>query len=160
MKTTWQVTVERRISAPADRVWEALTDIEGVPAPRIIHDSEKVERLSEGPFGVGTRWRETGRLFGKPPLQMWVTACEDPASYVIEANGQGWHYTSEAVLTPEGADATAVRMVFRSESEKEGGFGVWMTKLFVPLGSKGVEKLIAKDLADIVAAVESPASRE
>jgi carbon monoxide dehydrogenase subunit G len=53
--TASQITVERRIAAPADRVWKALTDIEA--APQTISGIDRIEMLSEGPFGVGTRWR-------------------------------------------------------------------------------------------------------
>jgi len=152
--SAWQVTVERRIAAPAGRVWEALTDIEG--SPRVISGVERVEVLSEGPFGVGTRWRETRRMFGKEATEeMYVTACEPPDRYVVAADSRGVHYISEFVLTPEGDDATAVRLAFGSKVEKA-GFAKLMAKLFGGIGSKAVAKAIAKDLEDIATAVESP----
>ncbi|MGH3312978.1 MAG: SRPBCC family protein [Streptomyces sp.] len=153
--STSQVTVERRIAAPVGRVWEALTDIEG--SPRVLSGVERVEMLSEGPFGVGTRWRETRRMLGKEATEeMYVTASEAPTRYVAEADSRGVHYVSEFVLTPEGDDATAVRLVFGSELDKMGGVAGVLMKLFGGLGAKAVAKAIAKDLADVATAVESP----
>ncbi|MGH2577387.1 MAG: SRPBCC family protein [Actinomycetota bacterium] len=118
---------------------------------------ERVEMLSEGPFGVGTRWRETRRMLGKEATEeMYVTASEAPTRYVAEADSRGVHYVSEFVLTPEGDDATAVRLVFGSELDKMGGVAGVLMKLFGGLGAKAVAKAIAKDLADVATAVESP----
>lgn len=151
--TTWQVTVERRIAAPADRVWEALTDIEG--SPRVISGIERVEMLSEGSFGVGTRWRETRRIFGKEATEeMWVTASEPPKRYVVESDSRGVHYTSEFALSPEADGATTVRLVFGSETEKKSLSGT-MGKFLGGIGSKAVAKALTKDLDDISASVEA-----
>jgi len=153
--TTWQVTVERRVAAPAGRVWEALTDIEG--SPRVISGIEHVEMLSEAPFGVGTRWRETRRVFGKEAIEeMYVTACEPPERYVVEADSRGVHYTSEFTLTPEEDDAgtTTVRLTLDSETEKKRLSGT-MGKFLGGIGSKAVAKSLFKDLEDVAVSVES-----
>jgi uncharacterized membrane protein len=151
--TTWQVTVERRIAAPADRVWDALTDIEG--SPRVISGIERVEVLSEAPFGVGTRWLETRRIFGKEATEeLWVTASEAPKRYVVESDSRGVHYTSEFTLTPEQDDATTVRLTFDSETDKKSLSGT-MGKFLGSLGSKAVANALAKDLEEVSAAVES-----
>lgn len=153
--TTWQVTVERRIAAPVGRVWEALTDLEG--SPRVISGIESVEMLSEAPFGVGTRWRETRRIFGKEATEeMWVTAAEAPKRYVVEADSRGVHYTSEFTLAPEQDDpaATTVRLTLDSETEKKRLSGT-MGKFLGGIGSKAVAKSLSKDLEDVAAFVES-----
>ncbi|RAJ61815.1 polyketide cyclase/dehydrase/lipid transport protein [Streptomyces sp. Amel2xB2] len=153
--TTWQVTVERRISAPAARVWEALTDIEG--SPRVISGIERVEMLSDGPFGKGTRWRETRSIFGKEATEeMWVTASEPQRRYVVESDSRGVHYTSEFALTPEGDDVTVVRLSFASETDKKSLTGT-MGKFLGSIGSKAVAKSLAKDLEDVSVAAEAPA---
>jgi len=51
------VEVTRVIPAPLDRVWEVFTDLARRPA--WLSDVESVEVLTPGPFGAGTRWRET-----------------------------------------------------------------------------------------------------
>lgn len=151
---TWQVTVERLIAAPADRVWEALTDIEG--CPQVISGIEHVEMLSEGPFGTGTRWRETRRIFGKEATEeMWVTASEPPKRFVVESESRGVHYTSDFTLNPEQGDATVVRLTLDSETEKKSLSGT-MGEFLGGLSSKALAKTLSENLDDVAAAVEAP----
>ncbi|MFF3765007.1 SRPBCC family protein [Streptomyces sp. NPDC001922] len=151
--TDTEVVVERRIAAPVDRVWDALTDLES--APRILSGVERVEVLTPGPFAEGTRWRETRRMLGREATEeMYVTACEKPESFVVEADSRGAHYTSAFELSREGADATTVRMTFTARPP--GGFAGVLTKLFGGLGAKSVSQSIEKDLAEVAASVERP----
>lgn len=148
-----RVTVERRIAAPAGRVWAVLTDIEA--APRVISGIEKVEMLSDRPFGVGTRWRETRRMLGKEATEeMWVTASEPSKRCVIEAGSRGVHYVSEFLLTEEGG-ATSVRLTFGSELADGSGLKARLMQAMGSLGAKTAAKAIAKDLADIAASAEA-----
>ncbi|WP_274564780.1 SRPBCC family protein [Streptomyces spiramyceticus] len=149
-----KVVVERRIAASAERVWEALTDLDGMPS--VLSGVDRVEVLTEGPFAVGTRWRETRRMFGKQATEeMRVTACEPPSRYVVEADSQGTHYISEFALSPGEPRATTVRMTFAAVPP--GGFAGLLAKLLGPLGAKAVAKAVAKDLSDVAAAVEHSA---
>ncbi|MFC4495382.1 SRPBCC family protein [Streptomyces ovatisporus] len=149
-----QVTVERRVAAPADRVWAVLTDIEG--SPRVISGIDKVEMLSDGPFGVGTRWRETRRMLGKEATEeMWVTESEPAKRYVVEAESRGVHYVSEFRLTPQGGDATSVRLVFGSEITAGGGLKGKLMQALGSIGARAAAKALAKDLADIAASAEA-----
>ncbi|MET8676742.1 SRPBCC family protein [Streptomyces sp. NPDC004647] len=150
-----RVVVERRIAAPVGQVWEALTDLES--APQVLSGVERVEVLTSGPFAVGTRWRETRRMFGREATEeMYVTAAEQPEHIVVEADSRGAHYVSEFTLSPEPEDTTAVRMAF--SATEPGGFAGLLTKLFGKLGARAVVKAMEKDLADIAAAVERPAA--
>ncbi|MGX1886034.1 SRPBCC family protein [Streptomyces sp. NPDC055287] len=148
------VVVERRVQAGADRVWHALTDLENMPG--VLSGVDKVEILEHPPtgtFGVGTRWRETRRMLGKEATEeMRVTASEPPVRYVVEADSHGAHYVSEFELRPEGPDATTVRMTFLAVPPS-GAAGL-LVKILGGLGARAVSKAIAKDLADVAAAVE------
>lgn len=149
-----RVSVERRVAAPPERVWSVLTDIEH--GADVISGIERIEMLSEGPFGVGTRWRETRRMLGREATEeMWVTASETPTRYVVEAESNGTHYTSEFTLTPRGTGATSVRLTFGAEAAAGGGIKATLMKAFVALGSRAAAKALAKDLADIATSVES-----
>ncbi|MFI1017559.1 SRPBCC family protein [Streptomyces sp. NPDC020965] len=150
--TTTAVVVERRIAAPAERVWRALTDVAG--APDVLSGVESVQLLTDQPFGVGTRWRETRRMFGKAATEeMYVTASEPPRRYVVEADSRGAHYISEFTLDSGEPDRTLVRMAFTA-APSGGGPGL-LAKLFGGLGARAVAKAIERDLADVAAAVES-----
>ncbi|MEU1255559.1 SRPBCC family protein [Streptomyces chartreusis] len=148
------VVVERRIAAGQGSVWESLTDLRGMV--HVLSGVSGVEVLTEGAFGVGTRWRETRRMFGKEATEeMWVTLCEPPERYVVEAESHGTHYVSEWALRAEGPSETTVRMTFTGVTS--GGVAGVLAKLFGSLGSRAVAKAIAKDLDDIAAAVEGRA---
>ncbi|MFJ8536432.1 SRPBCC family protein [Streptomyces sp. NPDC093591] len=145
------VVVERRIAAGQGRVWEAMTDLGGMAD--VISGVTRVEVLTEGGFGVGTRWRETRRMFGKEATEeMWVTACEPPERYVVEAESHGSHYVSEWLLRPDGASATTVRMTFTAVAS--GGVTRLLARIMGGVGARAVSKAVAKDLDDIAAAVE------
>ncbi|MFI9753877.1 SRPBCC family protein [Streptomyces collinus] len=145
------VVVERRIAAGQSAVWEALTDLGGME--RVLSGVTRVEVITEGGFGVGTRWRETRRMFGKEATEeMWVTACEAPERYVVEADSQGTHYVSEWQLRADGPSATTVRMTFGAEPG--GGARGLLARLLGGVGARVVRKAIEKDLDDIASAAE------
>lgn len=146
-----QVTVERRITASKERVWRGLTDLASMPV--VLSGVDSVEVLSDGPFAVGTRWRETRRMFGKQATEeMWVTACTAPERYVVEAESHNTHYVSEFTLRAESPEVTIVCMTF--SARPPGGIGGLLAKVFGPLGAKAVAKAIAQDLKDVATSVE------
>jgi hypothetical protein len=75
-----RIDLERLVQAPAERVWEVLTDV--AHADQTLSGVEYVELISEGPYRVGTRWRETRRMFGKEATeQLQVTVAEVPTRW-------------------------------------------------------------------------------
>jgi carbon monoxide dehydrogenase subunit G len=146
------VVVERRIAASPGPVWETLTDLRDME--RVLSGVERVEVLTEGVFGVGTRWRETRRMMGKEATEeMTVTEAEPPDRYVTVAGSHGMHYVSEIALRPDGAGATTVRMTF-SATPAEGSRTGFLAKLLSGLGVRAVSRALAKDLDDVAASVE------
>ncbi|MFJ4870718.1 SRPBCC family protein [Streptomyces sp. NPDC088757] len=156
------VVVERRVAASPGRVWEAITDLPELP--RVLTGVRKVEVLTPGGFGVGTRWRETRRMLGREATEeMTVTACEPPDRYVTVADSHDMHYVSELTLTPDGTGptpggsaSTVLRMAFSARPAHGRAPGV-LGRLLARFGAKAVAKALAKDLADIANAVETRA---
>ncbi|WP_344419525.1 SRPBCC family protein [Streptomyces lavendulocolor] len=145
------VTVERHIAAPRDRVWEALTDLPGMPGT--LSGVTRVEVLTEGPFRTGTRWIETRRMFGREATEeMWVTACQAPARYVVEAESRGTHYVSEFTVRETAPGRTLVRMVF--SARPPGGVRGLLARLLGGLGRRAVARAVERDLADVARTVE------
>lgn len=142
--------VTRQIAAPIESVFDVFTDL-----PRAadrISGIESVEMLTDGPFAVGTRWKETRKMMGKLATEtMWITAVELNRSYTAEAESCGTHYTT--MFTFEPADGgTRVTMSFAGQPM------TLLAKLMSPLGrlmSGAIKKMLAKDLDDLAAACES-----
>ncbi|GGY61253.1 SRPBCC family protein [Streptomyces omiyaensis] len=153
MTTTTTVVVERRVAASPGRVWESITDLPDMP--RVLSGVQRVEVLTEGGFGVGTRWRETRRMMGKEATEeMTVTECEPPDRYVTVADSHGMHYASELSLRAEGPDASVLRMAF--SATPAGGRGTGLAgRLLARFGARAVSRALTKDLEDIARAVES-----
>ncbi|MFE5515439.1 SRPBCC family protein [Streptomyces sp. NPDC056529] len=157
---TTSVVVERRVAASPGRVWEAITDLPGLP--RVLTGVRKVEVLTPGGFDVGTRWRETRRMLGREATEeMTVTACEPPDRYVTVADSHGMHYVSELTLTPDrtgrapgGTGSTVLRMSFSARPAHGRAPGL-LGRAFARLGAKAVAKALAKDLSDVANAVET-----
>ncbi|MGW4685127.1 SRPBCC family protein [Streptomyces sp. NPDC004244] len=151
-----RVVVEREMAAPVERVWQALTDLESMPY--VVSGVDAVEVLTPGPFRVGTRWRETRRMFGKQAVEeMYVTVCDAPERYVAEADNSGVHYASEFRLDGRSPGRTVVRMTFSAAPAASGKRPGLFMRLLNRLGARAVAKAVTKDLADVAAWVEQDA---
>lgn len=150
-----RIDLEHMVQAPVDRVWEVLTDI--AHADQTLSGVQRVEVLTEGPYRVGTRWRETRRMFGKEATeQMQVTLAEAPTRTVIEGDSSGVHYRTEFTLTPTSAGATRLTMTFAAQQGPANLLNKALWRLFGRLGIKASEKAMAQDLRDIAARAEAP----
>jgi len=104
------ITVSTNVSRPIDEVFKVYTEIEKT-AER-IPDITALEVLSEGPFGEGTRWRETRVMFKKEATEeMWVTGFNPPNSYNVEAESHGMRYSTHFLFSPDG-EGTKVSWIF------------------------------------------------
>ncbi|MFT7670959.1 MAG: carbon monoxide dehydrogenase subunit G [Planctomycetota bacterium] len=104
------ITVSTQVSAPIEQVFAVYTDI-GKAVDRIPAITA-LEILSEGPFGNGTRWRETRLMFKKEAIEeMWVSDFNPPSSYRVDAESHGSRYSTLFSFTPEG-DGTKVTWAF------------------------------------------------
>jgi carbon monoxide dehydrogenase subunit G len=114
-----------QVSAPIERTFEVFTELE--KAVERIPGITELELLSEGPFGEGTRWRETRLMFKKEAVEeMWVTGFDPPNSYTVEANSHGMLYQTLFEFLPEG-DKTTVRWTFNGTPQTLG------TKIMSPI---------------------------
>ena len=144
------VEVEQVIAASPERVFEVATDLRNMPETMSAIDS--LEVLTAGPFGEGTRWRETRTLHGRQATEeMWVTGFDPPRSYVVEAESHGAHYRTELRFLPE-EDGTRVTFVFGARPVS------FLARLFSVLSwlmLKSLRKALEQDLEDLKRAAES-----
>lgn len=137
--------VAHRSSAPPERVWALASDFAN--APECVRAITKVEMLTPGPVGQGTRFREWR---GRQVVDMEVAAWSPPRSYALRGNAMGTEFTSEIRCVPEGR-GTRLEMEIRMRPM------TFAAKLLAPLlalMSRLMVKSCAKDLEDISAAAE------
>jgi len=142
-----------RIRGTQQAVFDAISDLEH--APERIGAIRKVEILTDGPVGKGTRWRETRLMFGKECAEeMEITEFDPPRGYRVGADNCGCHYDTRFALQPDG-DETIVEMTFRAIPTSLKG------RLLMPLGffMQGMmKKMVMQDLHDLKAHVEGSAA--
>ena len=149
MKMTFQVQVD----APRDEVFAAFADV-GNLADR-VEGIERVELLTDGPIGVGTRFRETRIMFKREATEeMKFTAFDAPNQFTLEADSCGARFTSVHRFTEQDG-GTLVELDMSSKAT------TFAAKLFTPLGflmAGSMKKLIRKDMDQMKAAIESRAA--
>ena len=121
-----KMTVEKQIDARPERVF-ALASNFATMSER-IPGIKRVEMLTDGPVGVGTKFKETRVMFGKEATEtMEVTAFDPPRSYNLGANSCGCLYDSCFAVTPN-AGGTKVTLSFVATPVS------FFAKLMSPLG--------------------------
>ena len=101
------VTLREEILASPDRVFDVLCDLDRIE--RWAPDLVRVEKLTDGSFGPGTRWRETRRASGREFSEEFEVA-------TLEVNR-----AIEVLLDVTGEAARRGRYRFRYELEPTGG---------------------------------------
>jgi len=134
-----------RSSAPPDRVWPFASDFER--APERIKSITKVEMLTPGPVGLGTRFREWR---GKQVADMEVSTWVPPRSYTLRGYAMGTEFESEVRCVPDGT-GTRLEMEIHVRPKT---FGAKLLSPLMAIMSKMMVKVCAKDLGEIAAAAE------
>ena len=144
------LSMVRDIVAPLDAVWDVFTDLEH--AARNLSAVEKVEVLSDGPFGEGTRWLETRKMYGKSVTEeMWVSEIEPHKTYLVKAGAGATHYESRYEFAALDDVNTRVRFTFAGEST---GFAKVVGSVMWPLLRGKMAKELGRDLKDLAAILE------
>jgi uncharacterized protein YndB with AHSA1/START domain len=151
-----ELTVKRVIHASPDEVWAVLSDLEH--APETLRGVTRVEVLEGAGYEVGTRWRETRRIFGKEETQtMEVAECDPPRSTTVTSRSAGVEYRS--VFTLEPAEAGTLATICFGASHPDPNLLQRLTAtLFGHVGAAVTTRLLNQDLADIAARAERPGS--
>jgi hypothetical protein len=157
--TIRSASATRTIHLPPSAVWGVLIDLEGLPRVRRHVSSAQV--LTPGPFGVGTRWRETRRgRGGATTIDMTVETVLPDEGY--EAAGTIGDTTCRLTfhLVRRAPGATMVVSTFDVESPvpasvvrrtAEMAFGTRTARVF--------RAQMADDLADVERAARAATTR-
>ena len=144
------LSIAKDISAPLDIVWDVFTDLEH--AARNLSAVERVEVLSDGPFGEGTRWRETRKMYGKSVTEeMQATEVELHKSYLVKAGSGTTRYESRYEFGALDDRSTRVRFTFSGEST---GLAKVIGNVMWPVLRGKMAKELGRDLKDLAAVLE------
>jgi hypothetical protein len=94
-------SVAKYVDAPPSLVFSLFTDFARVPER--VTAIMRLELLTPGPIGVGTRFRESRRLSGRDAIEeMEVTAFEPGRRYDLRSRSGGTEHRSSYRFLPEG----------------------------------------------------------
>lgn len=142
-----------RVEASPQRVFDVITDLPG--AAERISAIKSLEVLTDGEFGVGTRFRETRVMFGKEATEeMEVIAMVPGERYTTEAESCGCRYESVMSVVPDGNGA---RLTMSFDGTPLTFFGKIMSAVMWPMLKGAMRKAVSADLADIKKAAEASA---
>lgn len=144
-------TLTKHVAAPPERVFAAYADIAN--APSRIKSILRVEVLTPGPVGVGTKFKETRKMFGKECTEtMEFTAFEPNERDEIGALTCGVEIRMEFRFTPE---AGGTRVDVTKTSTATTFLARIMGPIFDMLMTGTMKKCIQGDLDAMAASVES-----
>ena len=95
-----KISIGKHIIASREEVFAVVSDLNH--AVENIDGIEEVEILTDGPIGVGTRFRETREMFGvRATEEVEITRFDPPQGYVVECESGGTYFTTEFLLIPD-----------------------------------------------------------
>ena len=146
------ITIRKHIDAPHELVFELASDLGRVPDH--VQSIEKLELLTPGPIGAGTRFRETRKMFGKESTEeLEITAFEPNQGYTIECDSCGAHYRAEYKFV---GDISGTHLQLTLDTRAISLFAKLMSPLsFLMVGS--MKKMVEADLDDIKKVAEEKA---
>ena len=146
-------SLTQHIHASPEKVWSVISDIPGSAAT--LSGIDSIQMLSEGPYGEGTRWKETRTMMGRSEtVEMWVAQADPPRSTTVKALQGGADYTSRFSLA-ERDGGTDLTLTFGADVVKPTALSKITMALFGKIGMSMTRKALAKDLAEIAAKAES-----
>jgi hypothetical protein len=136
--------LSKKIDAPPQAVFTLFSDLAN--AAGRIKSITKIEVVTAGPIGVGTRFKETRIMFGKECTEeMQITAFDPGQSYEVTCHSCGADYRTLFRFTSDGG-GTRVDVDFHTRATS------LAAKLMVPMGwlmVGMVKKCVEKDVEDL-----------
>jgi carbon monoxide dehydrogenase subunit G len=146
-------SLTKRIDAPVEEVFALFTDF--AQAAGRIPAITKLELLTPGAIGVGTRFRETRMMFGREATEeMEITAFEPGRSYEISCHSCGAMFHTTFRFDPEGT-GTIVSATFTTRALS---WFAWLMKPLSALMMPMMRKCVAKDIEDLKKVAEKAKS--
>lgn len=138
------------VTAPVKQVFDAYSDFAN--AAEVVEGIVRIEMLTEGPVGVGTRFRETRVMFGRESTEeMEITEFKPGELVTVSAESCGAAFNSRFRFTPQGQTT-------RVDMDMETRPLTLFAKLMWPLGwlmMGSMKKMMQADMEQVKAACEN-----
>ena len=145
-----KIEVDVDVNAPLEKVFDVFTDF--MHAAERVEGITKLEVLTNGPIGKGTKFRETRVMMGKESTEeMEITDFQPNESLRVEANSCGAHYQTDYTFHQNG-DSTNVKMSFEG---KPVSFAAKLMSPMFLLMAKTVRKCLIDDMTCLKRFAES-----
>jgi len=141
-----------RIAAPKSRVFEAFSDLENLA--KNVTAITKIELLSTGKIGVGSKFKETRVMFGKESSEiMEITQFVPHTNFREEARSSGMHYITDWSFS-EKEGITTVTINFTGKATSIPGR---IMNLIFSFMTGSMKKAFLSDMEDLKRVLESNA---
>ncbi len=149
-----RVTIKKQIAASPAVAFARATDL--ARAPQVMSGIVGLEVLTPGPVGVGTRFRETRRMFNREATEeMTITRFEAPSCYVVECVSCGCRYESVFHFAPH---AVGCEVSMEVSAEGLTPFARILGRMMGPILLKSCAQACEADLDDLKRALEGRAT--
>ncbi|MEO7477637.1 MAG: SRPBCC family protein [Lysobacteraceae bacterium] len=148
--------LQATIAAPPGAVWASLTDIPNWPSwlPNIV----RLELLDDNAFGVGMRFRETRKMFGRDATEVFeVIAARPTESLELRVDGSEGSSRRGSYYFNYRLEPVAVGTCLHLDARIE-GMG-WFFRRIGKLFAGGFRRALAADLAAFKRHVEAQPTR-
>ena len=148
--TRTTIAVSTRIEAPLTRVFDRFTDLDR--AAEYVSGIVAVERFTDPPFGIGSRWRETRRVLGHlDSAEMEVTQFSRYRGFTISHQKAGLRIDTAFSFEAAGT-GTLVAVEFSLDGSQVPA--ALLTPLNWVIAGK-VRHVLHEDLSDLKAGLEA-----
>ncbi|MDN5901379.1 MAG: SRPBCC family protein [Brachybacterium sp.] len=152
--STPRIGLTQYIDASPQAVWAVVSDVGA--AADILSGIDAVELLTDGPYGVGTRWRETRTMFGMKDTMTMEVAESAPGYRTVVLSPVGdLLYRTEFTLRPHPSGGTELAMSFGADQPPQTGVKALAASLLARMGLRAAQKSMEQDLLDIAAAARA-----
>ncbi len=143
-----RISHELVVRRPVEVVFPYASNLENMPQ---WGTSLAVEKLTEGPIGVGTRYREQAAFRGRRmELPDEVVAYEPNRTFAVHTASRMLDSTTTTTFEPIGEGTT--RLTYRVEARPFG-----LVRLAAPLIARGIKRQFVADLANLKRILEAEA---
>lgn len=146
-----RIELSEFFKATPERTFEVFTDLERLPDR--IEAIMELEVLTDGPVGVGTRFREKRMMFKREAVEeMEFSEYDPPNRFVLVAESNGSRYEVVHAFTAEG-EGTRVDMTFTAEALSP--MSRFISAMVMPFFKGATRNALLKDMQELKSAVGS-----